>query len=134
MSETLPVAEVSVDLLHRYNVQGPRYTSYPTAPVWREGFSSRDYEEILSASGNETSPANLSLYVHLPFCESRFIAKMDRAPGEPAPPHATSSSSTGAEGRRPTSPPRTSRGSPGSCGSLSDSRRMPRLEWKWIRE
>ena len=70
MSEALPVADVSVELLHRYNVPGPRYTSYPTAPVWREGFSPRDYGEILSASGAGDSPAPLSLYVHLPFCES----------------------------------------------------------------
>ncbi|MEP6472048.1 MAG: oxygen-independent coproporphyrinogen III oxidase, partial [Acidobacteriota bacterium] len=70
MNETLPVADVSVELLHRYNVPGPRYTSYPTAPVWREGFSSRDYSEILSESGAGDSPAPLSLYVHLPFCES----------------------------------------------------------------
>ena len=70
MSESLPVADVSVELLHRYNVPGPRYTSYPTAPVWREGFSPRDYGEILSASGGEGSAAPLSLYVHLPFCES----------------------------------------------------------------
>lgn len=70
MSDALPVADVSVELLHRYNVPGPRYTSYPTAPVWREGFSPHDYEEILSASGGEGRPAPLSLYVHLPFCES----------------------------------------------------------------
>jgi oxygen-independent coproporphyrinogen III oxidase len=70
VSEALPVADVSVELLHRYNVPGPRYTSYPTAPVWREGFSPRDYEEILSAPGGEGSSAPLSLYVHLPFCES----------------------------------------------------------------
>ena len=38
--------------------------------MWREGFSPRDYEEILSASGGEGRPAPLSLYVHLPFCES----------------------------------------------------------------
>jgi oxygen-independent coproporphyrinogen-3 oxidase len=70
LSEILPVADVSVELLHSYNVPGPRYTSYPTAPVWREGFSPRDYGEILSASGQEGSPAPLSLYLHLPFCES----------------------------------------------------------------
>lgn len=70
MSEALPVADVSVELLHRYNVQGPRYTSYPTAPVWSEGFSPRDYEEVLSASGEGASVAPLSLYVHLPFCET----------------------------------------------------------------
>lgn len=62
--------DVSLDLLHRYNVPGPRYTSYPTAPVWREDFGAADYEEILSTSRDAESPAPLSLYLHLPFCES----------------------------------------------------------------
>lgn len=70
MSEKpLPVADVSVDLLRRYNVPGPRYTSYPTAPVWREGFGPRDYETVLAESRESERPAPLSLYVHLPFCE-----------------------------------------------------------------
>ena len=70
MTEALPVADVSVDLLHRYNVPGPRYTSYPTAPVWREGVGPSDYEEILAESNAATRPAPLSLYLHIPFCES----------------------------------------------------------------
>jgi oxygen-independent coproporphyrinogen-3 oxidase len=70
LNEILPVVDVSVELLHRYNVPGPRYTSYPTAPVWRESFSPEDYEKILSASGQQESPAPLSLYLHLPFCET----------------------------------------------------------------
>lgn len=60
---------VPMDLLRRYNVQGPRYTSYPTAPVWREGFGAADYEKELLASGKAAQPAPLSLYLHLPFCE-----------------------------------------------------------------
>ena len=60
---------VSFDLLHRYNVPGPRYTSYPTAPVWREDFTPADYEAVLRESGSDGNPAPLSLYVHLPFCE-----------------------------------------------------------------
>lgn len=60
---------VSFDLLHRYNVPGPRYTSYPTAPVWREDFTPADYEAVLRESGSDENPAPLSLYVHLPFCE-----------------------------------------------------------------
>ena len=70
MTAALPVADVSVDLLHRYNVPGPRYTSYPTAPVWREGVGPSDYEEILAESNAATRPAPLSLYLHIPFCES----------------------------------------------------------------
>ena len=68
--EALPVADVSVDLLHRYNVPGPRYTSYPTAPVWREDLGPADYEEILAESSGRSAPAPLSLYLHIPFCES----------------------------------------------------------------
>ena len=65
----LPVADVSVDLLRRYNVPGPRYTSYPTAPVWREGFGPQEYESVLAESREKERPAPLSLYLHLPFCE-----------------------------------------------------------------
>ncbi len=60
---------VSLELLRRYNVQGPRYTSYPTAPVWKEDFGPSDYERILAGSAALPHPAPLSLYFHLPFCE-----------------------------------------------------------------
>ncbi|HEV2063117.1 MAG TPA: oxygen-independent coproporphyrinogen III oxidase, partial [Thermoanaerobaculia bacterium] len=60
---------VSLDLLHRYNVPGPRYTSYPTAPVWKESFGPADYESVLQESATHPKPAPLSLYLHLPFCE-----------------------------------------------------------------
>ncbi len=61
---------VSLELLHRYNVPGPRYTSYPTAPTWKEDFGPATYEAVLRESAAAPSPAPLSLYVHLPFCES----------------------------------------------------------------
>jgi oxygen-independent coproporphyrinogen III oxidase len=60
----------SLELLHRYNVPGPRYTSYPTAPVWKEELPAADYERVLLESAAASSPAPLSLYIHLPFCES----------------------------------------------------------------
>ena len=62
-------SDVPFELLHRYNVPGPRYTSYPTAPVWKESFGPADYERILAASARAPKPAPLSLYFHLPFCE-----------------------------------------------------------------
>ena len=62
--ETLNLTE---DLLNRYNVPGPRYTSYPTAPEWSDFFGHKDYERALSASNQAGRP--LSLYMHLPFCE-----------------------------------------------------------------
>jgi oxygen-independent coproporphyrinogen-3 oxidase len=65
----LSVRDVSLELLHRYNVPGPRYTSYPTAPVWTEDFAAADYARALEESSAAASPAPLSLYVHLPFCE-----------------------------------------------------------------
>jgi len=61
--------DVSLDLLKRYNVPGPRYTSYPTAPVWKEDFTPGDYAAVLTESSAASHSAPLSLYVHLPFCE-----------------------------------------------------------------
>lgn len=64
------VLNVTQELLDRYNVAGPRYTSYPTAPEWVDSFGAADLEEALNRS-NQASPARpLSLYTHLPFCES----------------------------------------------------------------
>jgi oxygen-independent coproporphyrinogen III oxidase len=62
-------ADVSLELLRRYNVQGPRYTSYPTAPVWKESYTADAYAGILAESAMAERPAPLSLYLHLPFCE-----------------------------------------------------------------
>lgn len=60
---------ISQEILDRYNIAGPRYTSYPTAPEWAESFGVPDYEQALKES-NEARPARpLSLYMHLPFCD-----------------------------------------------------------------
>jgi oxygen-independent coproporphyrinogen III oxidase len=60
---------VPLELLRRYNVPGPRYTSYPTAPSWKESLDAEAYERILRDSSAPEEPAPLSLYFHLPFCE-----------------------------------------------------------------
>ncbi len=52
----------------RYNRPGPRYTSYPTAPVWTDSFGPKDFEDAIAAADKKRSP--VSLYMHLPFCES----------------------------------------------------------------
>jgi oxygen-independent coproporphyrinogen-3 oxidase len=62
--ETLNITQ---ELLDRYNVPGPRYTSYPTAPEWNDSFGPADYEGTLEASNASRHP--LSIYMHLPFCE-----------------------------------------------------------------
>ncbi len=52
----------------KFDVPGPRYTSYPTAPVWNESVNESVYIEKLKAfgRGNKT----LSLYIHIPFCQT----------------------------------------------------------------
>jgi len=56
-------------LLSRYDQPGPRYTSYPTAPVWTSEFGPDDHRDSL-VRANEDDGAGMSLYVHLPFCRS----------------------------------------------------------------
>lgn len=56
------------DLIRRYDRQGPRYTSYPTAPQFNAGFDSRAYRTAALLSNSELKP--LSLYLHVPFCAS----------------------------------------------------------------
>ena len=59
-------------LIQKYNVPGPRYTSYPTVPYWDESdFSYEIWTETLKKSFVESNgPEGISLYIHLPFCES----------------------------------------------------------------
>ena len=65
MREELRVDE---ELLARYNRPGPRYTSYPTAPVWNDSFGPDDLERVHEEAERARSP--VSLYMHIPFCES----------------------------------------------------------------
>src|SRR5687767_8640720 len=59
--------ETSQSLIEKYNRPGPRYTSYPTVPVWNEQFSAADYQQAISTRDSQRP---LSLYFHLPFCQS----------------------------------------------------------------
>ncbi len=56
------------DLIRRYDTNGPRYTSYPTAPQFRSDFGEADYQTQIERSNAAGGP--LSLYLHLPFCPS----------------------------------------------------------------
>jgi oxygen-independent coproporphyrinogen III oxidase len=62
----------SADLVRRLDHTGPRYTSYPTADRFVEAFSADDYARALGmvAQGLNQAAAPLSVYVHVPFCES----------------------------------------------------------------
>lgn len=55
------------ELAAKYACMGPRYTSYPTAPHFKDDFESRDYLDWQRAD-SEQNRAPLSLYIHLPFC------------------------------------------------------------------
>ena len=61
-----------MSLIQKYNVPGPRYTSYPTVPYWDESnFSIEKWKKTLISSFIESnSIEGISLYIHLPFCES----------------------------------------------------------------
>ncbi len=70
---TPPISRrATADLIVRYDRPGPRYTSYPTAVEFHEGFTAADYEKHLAAA-DPLGDAPLSVYVHLPFCEERCI-------------------------------------------------------------
>ena len=58
------------DLLRRYDRPGPRYTSYPTAPKFHDGFGEAELREAALASNGDPIPRRISLYVHIPFCTS----------------------------------------------------------------
>ncbi|WP_439478976.1 oxygen-independent coproporphyrinogen III oxidase [Chryseobacterium aquaticum] len=59
-------------LIDKYNIPGPRYTSYPTVPYWDEStFSPEKWKENVIRSFNESNPEEgISIYIHLPFCEA----------------------------------------------------------------
>lgn len=83
--ETLPM---TTELLDRYNVQGPRYTSYPTAPEWKADIGPAEFDAACARANAGRAP--VSLYVHLPFCEEqcwfcgcfmKVVPKPDRKEG-----------------------------------------------------
>lgn len=58
-------------LIRKYDVPGPRYTSYPTVPYWKnEPLSNEDWLQSIDKNQKHFSNSDVSLYVHLPYCES----------------------------------------------------------------
>lgn len=59
-------------LINKYNIAGPRYTSYPTVPYWDNNtFSLENWMASVKTSFNESNASEgISLYIHMPFCES----------------------------------------------------------------
>jgi oxygen-independent coproporphyrinogen III oxidase len=65
-----PAPVFDADLIARYDVSGPRYTSYPTAPEFDARFGEAEYRAAARASNEDPIPRRLSIYVHVPFCFS----------------------------------------------------------------
>jgi len=62
--------EIDIDLIKKYDRPGPRYTSYPTAPHFTEEFTSEKYLDEIIRTNNQVNAPDLSLYYHLPFCDT----------------------------------------------------------------
>jgi oxygen-independent coproporphyrinogen-3 oxidase len=57
------------ELVEKLDTRGPRYTSYPTVPVWKDHFPVPSFLSALERTASENEP--IAVYVHLPFCKSR---------------------------------------------------------------
>lgn len=69
MSDT-HTTTVPLELLRKYDRPGPRYTSYPTAPMWQNDIGVETYANALIEAGTKQDTP-IALYVHIPFCERR---------------------------------------------------------------
>ncbi len=58
------------DLIRRYDTFGPRYTSYPTAVQFTTDYDDEDYRRWVKYSNENPIPSPLSLYLHIPFCDT----------------------------------------------------------------
>ena len=66
----MPEIHFNSRLIARYGGTGPRYTSYPTAPHFSDEFTAGEYQKHALRSNKVLNPRPLSLYVHIPFCQS----------------------------------------------------------------
>ena len=59
-------------LIDKYNIPGPRYTSYPTVPYWDEqNFTSEQWQHtVIRSFAESNAEEGISIYIHLPFCEN----------------------------------------------------------------
>jgi len=68
-----PSADLPRELVEKYDRAGPRYTSYPTAPVWSDDFGRADWEQALATADAAGADEPIAVYVHLPFCKQRCL-------------------------------------------------------------
>jgi len=62
--------DIDIDVLKKYDKPGPRYTSYPTAPVFSTSFGKAEYKDEIIRTNSEDDAPDLSLYFHFPFCDT----------------------------------------------------------------
>lgn len=65
-----PFSQVDLRLLRKYDRPGPRYTSYPTAPLFSPSFTAVDFREEIAATNAPGATGDISLYLHFPFCDT----------------------------------------------------------------
>jgi oxygen-independent coproporphyrinogen-3 oxidase len=65
-----PLLSVDLGLLKKYSQPGPRYTSYPTAPLFSSSFTAEAYRREIIATNQPENSSDISLYFHFPFCDT----------------------------------------------------------------
>jgi oxygen-independent coproporphyrinogen-3 oxidase len=70
MASMVPSVEFDARLVRKFSQLGPRYTSYPTADRFSEAFAYRDYLQAVAVLRTRGSRNPLSLYLHIPFCDT----------------------------------------------------------------
>jgi oxygen-independent coproporphyrinogen-3 oxidase len=70
LAAAVPAVEFDAPLIRKMNQLGPRYTSYPTADRFTDNFGYREYVQTVAALRARGSRAPLSLYIHVPFCDT----------------------------------------------------------------
>jgi len=65
-----PFQNVDIDLLKKYDRPGPRYTSYPTAPLFSPSFTQEDFRAEIVRTNGPRETGDVSLYFHFPFCDT----------------------------------------------------------------
>lgn len=61
---------LNISFLKKYDKPGPRYTSYPTAPLFTKDFTTKDYKDEIILSNSLSDASDLSLYFHFPYCDT----------------------------------------------------------------
>ena len=65
-----PFSYIDIELLKKYDRPGPRYTSYPTAPLFNPSFTDKAFRDEIVSTNTPDSTSDISLYFHFPFCDT----------------------------------------------------------------